>query len=665
VVAVVVGRAQPRPPEAPPPTPGALAFDYEVLVLADDADQRLVSWLPANETTAADTATAAAPDRTAGRRRLRVIADDPAPPELLPLARRGERLGSMAKEHAHAGQENSPKPTRATGAAPVPVRVPATRQLAASLVPATLTPATALTLQRSIGNRNVARLFVQRKARPGLPPDAWLMKAVRHSDVTGVRAALAAGADTRTVDAEGRDAVQVAFEMQGRRPGAAGARAQAVIDELIGAGGPAAAAAPPVAVLPRPTLAAIENVGSDWARKLLLELVGSVVRFNTLVNRSAASTVLLQATGTIDDCLIELESLARDLGDAMWATLQVLRTNVSARQRRLHEDASNVAGGAAPGGGGRGERHKEYTGVNAAALLQGAEKATYDAIVAKGKGQDAGKTQEEAWTAVAAKRADPGQFSRISPFDRKEIASFTGWVPGDVEYWDNAGNPWDQKTAYWDHHIDVVKAMTGVVDAISEQQEVLFPKRNSPGPAVPVGVILDCTYIDDTAYGVLWRLIHEAAAKGRIDLARLFEVKVAEIQQSGPAHRYRPNLRTAGPPANIAQLKQWATGAANGRQTIPYATLDKKVHAKLEEIVNGTGSWSVYRDMARQLPAGHVYEEYSTGALLPDGNSARFVYAPETGSLYVSGTHYHDWIDESTGQTNAGFFEVIGAPARP
>ena len=54
----------------------------------------------------------------------------------------------------------------------------------------------------------------------------------------------------------------------------------------------------------------------------------------------------------------------------------------------------------------------------------------------------------------------------------------------------------------------------------------------------------------------------------------------------------------------------------------------------------------------------------STGTLLPDGNSARFVYAAEPGRLFISGTHYHDWVDE-TNRTNDAFFEVVGAPSRP
>lgn len=513
-----------------------------------------------------------------------------------------------------------------------------------------------LPLHRAIGNTSFSRLVVQRRGRANLSPTQWLWKAMRALDPVGVERAIQAGGDVDSVDDDGRPMVDVALELVGHRPTTA-VNGRAVLDLLL-ARPPTPGQVVAVPVLAAPfEPAAARAVNDEAARALLFELLGSVAYFNH-VRAGGTPMELLRASGLIDSRVTALEVHAQQLKDAIWGAVESLRLAVAARQAAIHELLAGMQQGTG-GGGGRGDRHKSYEGVNPSSLLAGPELQTYNAFVAQNRAQGAGKTQQEGWSAVGARRADPNRFSRIAPFEQAHLASFQGHVHGDVEYWDNDGNPWDQKTAYWDHNIPVQIAMEGVVDAIAEQQEVQFPKRGK-NERTPVGVILDCTYVEATAYGVLWRLIHEAAEAGRIDINRLVEVRVAEIQASGPKTHIDP-MHTDGVALNVRKLELWAQGG----NSIPYTTIQKHCSV-LDNVINGHGvSWSLYRNLDGQLPAGHVYEEHSTGQLLPNGNKARFVYAPEAGLLYVTGTHYHQWIKQPSGLVRPGFYQVTGAPVRP
>jgi hypothetical protein len=381
----------------------------------------------------------------------------------------------------------------------------------------------------------------------------------------------------------------------------------------------------------------------------------------------------------------------------------------------------------AVGAGNRMDLHKQLDKLTPQTVIKDAEQAKLQAIYARQladmgqveKRTESGtlekvehaKTQEEAWSAVAAAQDLPDLFSKIEPARKGKnfpdpLARETGTSKSslNVEYYDNEGNPWDQKGAFYGGGEKVFEAMKKVASAIQHQQAFHYPHKDATEGQIEskpqdafkaVGVLLDVTYLDDQQYQALWSKIFQ---NPEIALDRLREVRVKAIEKAPPGLTLKPDKIATGQDGNVYQLELWSKPSATPKvrdkeaerpkkkwkpkktetpampqapepETPPkipeirYEVIEKHCNREeLRKIFAGVAeSWSLFRNHRGLLPGGTRYTEHSVASIdLKDKNSVRFVYSTGQHKLYITGTHYEPWFDGTSARP--AFYEITGLP---
>lgn len=353
--------------------------------------------------------------------------------------------------------------------------------------------------------------------------------------------------------------------------------------------------------------------------------------------------------------------------------LQTLRDQITPLRNLLNVAVATHHNVARVGAGSRPDRHISYADLaDIPGLLPNATaRQAYNRQITQGgldHDQNPAKTQEEGLSAAAASQQYPLLFNNMTAAPHRDD------VVGNVEYYDNNGDPWDQKTAFRGPGTTASTAMNSVANSIVNQQLVQYPRRGSAVRA-QVGVLLDTTYVNPREYEILWMMIFQRAKAGKITLAKLKEVRSGTIMATLPSLQLdTTDFDTGDANTSVARLDQLST--ANPTQPVigrdgvtrnfkvilqaPLLARDDHTH-NIANTFNGTrDGYAVYSNGNGILPGGVRYLEYSvpTTFLTDSGNKARFIRA-SNGALYITGTHYEAWTNTGTNTAQIPFYKIV------
>lgn len=417
----------------------------------------------------------------------------------------------------------------------------------------------------------------------------------------------------------------------------------------------------------------IANINNDDIKTVLRLMTVYLNNFNVMVNNAVEAEKIHAVLQDIDDLIdrvYDYDSPTHSIVPLQLVLdLQTLRDAITQRRQTLNATVANANNMQLLGAGGRPDRHTSYDDLNLPNLVPaGPARQAYNAQITQGNldgDQNPAKTKEEALSAAAAAQQYPAFFGQMTAAPRIQ-----GLV-GNVEYYDNNGDPWDQKTAFRGPGVTASDAMEKVAASITSQQGVNFPKRGLNQPSVPVGVLLDTTYVNPREYQILWMKIFQRVRAGEINLAKLKEVRSGIIIATLPALQLNStDFSDTATDTSVAKLSQWSNGqqmviGRDGVQrnfrTIPQATLLQRDNVgKIAGAFNGTGdAYDVYSNGNGILPGGQRYLEYSIpGTLLTDPQNKARIIRGSGGDLYITGTHYSAWTNTANATAEIPFYKI-------
>ncbi|MBL4648082.1 MAG: hypothetical protein JKY13_03920 [Gammaproteobacteria bacterium] len=259
--------------------------------------------------------------------------------------------------------------------------------------------------------------------------------------------------------------------------------------------------------------------------------------------------------------------------------------------------------------------------------------------------------KNEGITAVALQRTYPQLFSKIKRAERREDDL---GITHDVEYFDDLGNPWDQKAPR--SYSKDGNPIGDWIKSITKQLGKQFPKEGTggeydksgrnPTQMIDIGVVLDTSYLTQNDYVRLWSgLIQANVAVDRIieinspyDVADVSK-RAASVAKGGDKSNTTmlDGARTkAAPHGGIHEVSAAGLGLAEQLAAIR----KNPQHASLNN------AHSIYRNHGNPLPnqGSYFIEYYVMGGSFDSGAEMRIVWDKPNDIFYITGTHYHFWM---------------------
>jgi hypothetical protein len=268
------------------------------------------------------------------------------------------------------------------------------------------------------------------------------------------------------------------------------------------------------------------------------------------------------------------------------------------------------------------------------------------------------KVKQEGLTAIALARKYPDKFGKISAAPHPEGSKVN------VEYYDTAGNPWDQVAPLSFAKGGSPDQMAlSVIDHLKSKK---FAHRDT-GVEQDSGVILDCTYIDEYDYTRMWAiLIARVAAADLRD--RVVEINVPFVESARkPAVRGKKSTPQSALDAcrsnkESESFEIYPLQIASVVKVIPSIIEDRTTILAGNHIRPNKES-PVYRNHNNLLPNKDSYFlEYYPGNNGGKSNAAewRLVWDKTTKRLFITPSHYRPWVSPYSNTLRHPFYEIVG-----